>query len=88
MTEHTMIINSMYIEFKLPSGAGGMAAIHYNRKLAQALDEWSDKQGLSYEHTLGRQYHAEVRLGSADAYVIFSLTWPYSSPKWVIVGEK
>lgn len=83
----------MYIEFVLPTGAGGMAAGHVNAAINRALKEWSIKHDIAYS-TKVVKYTKRVTFESDKFYNVFALTWgefytPNSSflNRWRIVSD-
>lgn len=76
----------MYIEFKLPSGALGMAAQHRANELTRALAVWSSRYGIDYSTQLGKQYTLQVTLDCEESYTVFALTWT-SVSEWRIVSH-
>ena len=67
----------MYIEFKLPQGAGGQAAAWANRILNNALHDWSDRYQIPY-NTKVVKYTKRITFDDDRHYEFFALTW---SPK-------
>ena len=43
----------MYIEFKLPTGAGGMTALHASKYILKRMREWAELHNIKItsEHT-------------------------------------
>lgn len=64
----------MYIEFKLPSGAGGMAAAHALGILRDELYNWAAKYEVEFK-TKVFKYTLRVTFDSDDLYTLFGLTW-------------
>jgi hypothetical protein len=71
----------MYIEFTLPSGAGGMAAAHTGAYIEKALKKWSDRYGIPYNKKI-HKYTLRVTFDSDDTYTFFGLTW-VPDPKYL-----
>lgn len=64
----------MYIEFRLPSGAGGMAAQYTYGMLCRNLREWSNQYGIQYRTKIVK-YTVKVTLENDNSYSFFGLTW-------------
>ena len=64
----------MYIEFRLPTGAGGMAAQHVNSILNKELHTWSDQYNIPY-NTKSVKYTKRITFDDEKNYAFFSLTW-------------
>lgn len=64
----------MYIEFQLPTGAGGMAAQYTNSVLNRNLHEWSDRYSIPYNKKL-HKWTVRVTFDDDKYYDFFALTW-------------
>lgn len=64
----------MYIEFRLPSGAGGMAAGHASAMIRRQIAEWAEKHSISYK-TKTVKYTLRLCLESDAEYTLFQLSW-------------
>jgi hypothetical protein len=64
----------MYIEFQLPTGAGGMAAAYMNRDLNQELHDWADRFNIAYNKKI-HKYTVRVTFDDEKIYAFFALTW-------------
>jgi hypothetical protein len=73
----------MYIEFRLPNGAGGMAAGHAAHVIRKEIAEWADKYSITYK-TKVHKYTLRLCLESDDAYTHFQLSW---NPK-IYTGDR
>ena len=73
----------MHIEFRLPTGAGGIATQHVNSKLDRELREWSMRYNVTYTKTV-LDYTARVEFEDETHYMVFALSWHYATPKWVL----
>ena len=74
----------MHIEFRLPSGAGGMAAGHAARVIRKQLNEWHAKHGISFT-TRADGYKFIVELPTEQDYSFFRLSFDpcgFYSPSW------
>lgn len=69
----------MYIEFRLPTGAGGIAAQYTNGALSRNLREWSDRHGIPYNKK-NHKYTVRVTFDDDKYYAFFALTWCPTSP--------
>jgi hypothetical protein len=68
----------MYIEFRLPNGAGGMAAGHALELIKRDIKTWAEKYGVEYR-TKVHKYTYRLCLNSDKDYTQFALTWePHS----------
>jgi hypothetical protein len=64
----------MYIEFSLPTGAGGMTATHALATLRDRLYNWAAKYQVEFR-TKTFKYTLRVTFDSDDLYTLFGLTW-------------
>ena len=64
----------MYIEFTLPTGAGGQAAQYVNSLLNKELHEWSDQYNIPYNTKIVR-YTKRITFDDEKNYAFFALTW-------------
>lgn len=64
----------MYIEFRLPTGAGGMAAQHINNILNQELHAWADENNIAYNKKIVK-WTVRVTFDNDQHYTLFALTW-------------
>lgn len=64
----------MYIQFRLPTGAGGMAAQHMAAMLDRALKAWSKEHDVKYNKKLVK-YTVRVTFDDDRNYTLFALTW-------------
>lgn len=64
----------MYIEFQLPTGAGGMAAAHAAHIIRKEIAEWADKHQVTYK-TKAVKYTLRLCLESDQSYTHFQLSW-------------
>ena len=67
----------MYIEFSLPTGAGGQAAAFTNNLLNKHLHAWADKYGIAYNKKI-HKYTVRITFDNDQHYSLFAMTW---SPK-------
>ena len=77
----------MYIEFQLPTGAGGVSAAHMLYVIRHDLDAWQNKYNIPYR-TKTIKYTHRVTFDSDDHYTLFSLTFGAeykSSDKWRMI---
>jgi len=65
----------MYIEFDLPTGAGGMVAQYTHGALTRNLREWSEKYGTIPYTTKVHKYTVRVTFDDDKFYNFFVLTW-------------
>jgi hypothetical protein len=64
----------MYIEFRLPNGAGGMAAGYALSAIRKDIESWADKHAIPYRTKL-HKYTFRLCLNSDREYTQFALTW-------------
>ena len=64
----------MYIEFRLPTGAGGQAAQYTNGVLTRNLQEWSERQGIPFNKKI-HKWTVRVTFDRDEHYSVFALTW-------------
>jgi len=64
----------MYIEFQLPTGAGGMTAQYTNSVLNRNLHAWSDRYGIPYNKKI-HKWTVRVTFDNEENYSFFALTW-------------
>ena len=64
----------MYIEFSLPTGAGGMAAQYVNSVLSRNLQDWGNQYGISYNKKI-HKWTVRVTFDDDKLYDFFALTW-------------
>ena len=81
----------MYIEFSLPTGAGGQAAAHANMIINNHLVEWSQKYQIPYNTKIVK-YKKRVTFDADESYSLFALTWNteqkfYFLANWRIVSD-
>ena len=80
----------MYIEFGLPTGAAGQAALHANAIITRALHEWSDRYQIPY-NVKNVKYFKRITFDDDALYPFFAMTWnPANKPflsRWRIVSD-
>lgn len=64
----------MHIEFKLPTGAGGMAAGHFSAMLRKRINQWADDHNTSVTNYVGG-YRICFEFARPSDYTLFALTW-------------
>lgn len=64
----------MYLEFKLPTGAGGMAAHHYNNKLRNRIQAWANQHNVKIR-SWSKGYRSCYEFDRASDYTLFALSW-------------
>lgn len=70
------------IEFGLPNGAGGMAAMHSSGHLRTQLNEWARTHNIAIETTIQRHDHRawlQVTFNNDRDYTLFALSFTYKS---------
>lgn len=81
----------MYIEFSLPHGAAGQAAIHANAIITRALHDWSDRYNIPY-NVKNVKYFKRITFDDDALYPFFAMTWNpdrkyYALSRWRIVSD-
>jgi hypothetical protein len=81
----------MYIEFSLPHGAAGQAAVHANGHITRALHEWSDKYNIPY-NVKNIKYFKRITFDDDAHYAFFAMTWNpdkkyHALGRWRIVSD-
>ena len=70
----------MYIEFKLPSGAGGMAAGYRNMHLKKRIREWAELHNVTITHwNASSGYRSCFQFARESDYTLFALSWQATS---------
>ena len=64
----------MYIEFQLPSGAGGQTANYALGSVQNKLSEWAVKYNIKYRQKIIK-YTLRVTFDSDQSYTLFAMTW-------------
>lgn len=64
----------MYIEFRLPTGAGGMAAQYTNSVLNRNLHAWSDQYNIPYNKKI-HKWTVRITFDNDQHYTLFAMTW-------------
>jgi hypothetical protein len=70
----------MYIEFRLPNGAGGMAAGYALSSIKHDIEIWAEKYNIPYK-TKRHKLTFRLCLNTDKDYTQFILTW---DPKFVV----
>jgi hypothetical protein len=66
----------MYIEFRLPNGAGGMAAGHACAMLRKKISEWAEQNGNpTYKAGVEGAYRFRLTFEDEYYYTLFSLSF-------------
>ena len=81
----------MYIEFSLPHGAAGQAAVHANHIINRAMHEWSDRYDIPY-NVKNIKYFKRITFDDDAHYSLFAMTWNpdkkyYALSRWRIVSD-
>lgn len=64
----------MYIKFRLPTGAGGMAAGHCAAMIKRNIEAWANKYHIKYKTKIVK-YTMRLCLESEEDYSFFQLSW-------------
>ena len=65
----------MYIIFQLPSGAGGQAALHYNRRITHSIEQWLAQNKITDYDIRTKPYKLEFTMSEEHLYTLFLLAW-------------
>ena len=81
----------MYIEFSLPQGAAGQAAMHASHIITRALHEWSDRYNIPY-NVKNVKYFKRITFDDDAHYSLFAMTWNldkryHALGRWRIVSD-
>ena len=73
----------MYIEFQLPSGAGGQTANYALGLVQNKLSVWAVKYNIKYRQKIIK-YALRVTFDSDESYTLFAMTWVADTkhPSW------
>lgn len=71
----------MHIEFKLPRGAGGMAAGHRNHHLKKRVQAWADTHNITVINWTDG-YRCCFEFANDRDYTLFTLSWDSSNSEW------
>jgi hypothetical protein len=64
----------MYIEFRLPNGAGGMAAGHAAHMIRKEIAVWAEKYNVPYKTKI-HKHTLRLCLESDADYTFFQMSW-------------
>jgi hypothetical protein len=64
----------MYVEFRLPTGAGGMAAGHCAALIKRNIEAWAVNHNIKYRTKIVN-YTLRLSLLSEQDYTLFQLSW-------------
>lgn len=65
----------MYIEFRLPSGAGGMAAGYTKQAINLALRDTCLKHNIIIVNQVTQPYRYRIEFKQPSDYTLFALVW-------------
>lgn len=65
----------MYLEFRLPSGAGGMAAGYTKAAIVKQLNEVCSQYRIEFEDRVTKSYRYRVSFKHSKDYSLFALVW-------------
>lgn len=73
----------MYIEFKLPQGAGGATAGHALYEIKREIELWANRYNIRYTQKTIKYTH-RLAFDHDETYTLFSMTWsPESKHYWM-----
>ena len=64
----------MYLEFSLPTGAGGQAAQYVSHCIFQHMDIWSKRYAVTYHKKIWK-YTVRITFDDDAIYSLFAMTW-------------
>ena len=78
----------MHIEFRLPQGAGGMAAGHRNHLLKKRVRAWADEHNIAVINWTNG-YRCCFEFAKDSNYTLFALSWPVKSmwDEYTVIDE-
>ena len=81
----------MYIEFSLPKGAGGQAALNASTIITHELHKWSDQYNVPY-NVKHIKYFKRITFDNDAHYSLFAMTWNperryHALARWRIVSD-
>ena len=65
----------MYLEFRLPSGAGGMAAGYTKMGISKELARVCKQYNIEFEDRVTKAYRYRVSFKRDQDYTLFALVW-------------
>lgn len=65
----------MYLEFRLPSGAGGMAAGYTKAAISKELKQICEQYNIEFEDRVTKAYRYRVSFKQPQDYTLFALVW-------------
>ena len=65
----------MHIEFRLPTGAGGMAAGYFNANLKRRVTEWAAAHNVEVKYFRHQSYRSCFEFTRPADYTLFALSW-------------
>ena len=78
--------NAVYLEFRLPSGVGGMAAGYTSQAIIRRITAWTDQTGFTFQTKFGK-YRLWIIFDDPVAYTAFGISWQpwsvYSVPEFI-----
>ena len=76
----------MHVEFRLPTGAGGQAALYSCSVLNRELERWSTLYGFGYTTEI-TYYKMTVNFTDEQAYTHFALSWVCPQVRYAICKD-
>jgi hypothetical protein len=76
----------MHLEFRLPTGAGGQAALYSCSVLVHELEQWSTAYGFNYTTAI-TYYKMTVEFEDPSAYTHFALSWICPQVRYAICKD-
>lgn len=64
----------MHLEFRLPTGAGGMAALYASKYLRERMQLWADTHNIKIT-SVHTGYRMTFILENDRDYTVFALSW-------------
>jgi hypothetical protein len=76
----------MHLEFRLPTGAGGQAALYSCSVLNRELQRWQSLYGFEYTTKI-TYYKMAVHFEDPVALTMFVLSWPVTQIRWELCED-
>ena len=70
--------NTVSIEFGLPNGASGQAAVYHSSRLRKSITKWAEERCVAVGYSVGhREYRhwLTVEFGKESDLTLFALSW-------------
>lgn len=71
-----------FLEFRLPSGAGGMAAGYTKQGITKQLKQLTEQYNIRVKRTVQKAYRYRVEFERDQDYTLFALVWVPKGSFW------